>query len=214
MDCGVSPTTVGRLVAAGAPFGLLLVLRYIHIVAGPFSRGLDLLELFSGHGELINQYKHHGLRARGFDINRDSMLEDMCTSVGFNNAIMQVLRLQQHSLLWAGVPCSSFTWLNRGTSGRNKDNPVGNTAHECVRKGNLCSSRSVLLAMLAFSRNAWWAAENPGSSCILDYPRWIHVFLMSLLRKIPAVAVVRCWMAGYNHFSAKPTILWGDLPQT
>ena len=214
MDCGISPTSVGRLQAASVPYGLLVILRYIHIIAGPIPRGLDLLELFSGHGELINQYKQHGLTARGFGINRDNMLEDMCTNIGFINAVMQVLRLQQHGLLWGGIPCSSFTWLNRGTSGRNSDNPVGNTSRQCVKNGNLCCARSALLCMLAFARNSWWACENPSSSIILQFPRWKHIFALALVRNIPVVKVIRCWMAGYGHFSAKPTILWGDLPQT
>ena len=34
---------------------------------------------------------------------------------------LQVLSLKQGGLLWGGVPCSSFVWLNMGTSRRCKD---------------------------------------------------------------------------------------------
>lgn len=36
----------------------------------------------------------------------------------------EVLRLKRNGLLWAGLPCSSFTWINRFTSGRSKDHPI------------------------------------------------------------------------------------------
>ena len=37
----------------------------------------------------------------------------------------------------AGPPCSSFTWLNRGTSKRSKESPNGDLSQRSVRQANL-----------------------------------------------------------------------------
>jgi len=41
---------------------------------------------------------------------------------GFALTIGLVLRIQEGGLLFLGPECSSWTWINRGTSGRKKDN--------------------------------------------------------------------------------------------
>jgi len=47
---------------------------------------------------------------------------------------------------------------------------------------------------------------------MLSHPRWKAMLALALTRRIPAIHVCRCWMANYGHFSAKPTLLWGDMP--
>lgn len=36
----------------------------------------------------------------------------------------------------AGPPCSSWVWINRGTSGRSLENVMGDLAQPSVRQGN------------------------------------------------------------------------------
>ena len=88
--------------------------------------------------------------------------------------------------------------------------PLGRDYLPGVRLGNLCASRSCLLILLACARGAFWACEQPGSSIMLSHPRWKMMLGLGLRRLIPRIMVTRCWMAGYGHFSAKPTLLWGD----
>ena len=40
-------------------------------------------------------------------------------------ALQHVLRLREGSLIHCGPPCSSWVWINRGTSGRSTSNPEG-----------------------------------------------------------------------------------------
>jgi len=121
MGWGISPTSVGRLQQAGASFGLLVVIRYLHALYGPIIRSADLVEIFAGAGNLNAQFRARGMEALTFEISDDPDLEDMATIIGMISAILMVLRLKMHGLLWAGIPCSSFTWLNRGTSGRSEE---------------------------------------------------------------------------------------------
>ncbi len=71
-----------------------------------------------------------------FDFRRVSRTDFIQLRTGFLTSIQAILRLKEDSLLHSGVPCSSFTWLNRGTSGRRSDNPTGDLSQPSVRHAN------------------------------------------------------------------------------
>ena len=48
----------------------------------------------------------------------------------------KVLRLAEGALLHAGPPCSSYVWVNRGTSARTTECPLGNLEEPSVKKSN------------------------------------------------------------------------------
>ena len=60
----------------------------------------------------------------------------------------------------------------RFTSGRTYLTPWGNTGYTFVRVGNMLSSRSVLLILLASICNLKWVLEQPRSSFLEDLPRF------------------------------------------
>lgn len=63
----------------------------------------------------------------------------VCTSIprpGFFKAIQATLRLMENSLMHGGPPCSSFVFINQGTSGRSRENADGRERYESVRKAN------------------------------------------------------------------------------
>ena len=66
---GVSPTTVGRLRACGAPFALLLIVKYVaSLSADGIVRDLDCVEFFSGGpsgSQLTAAFKEASLAAVG-----------------------------------------------------------------------------------------------------------------------------------------------------
>ncbi len=47
-----------------------------------------------------------------------------------------ILRCKSTGLIHCGPPCSSFVWLNRGTSKRNAENPEGDPNVESVQSAN------------------------------------------------------------------------------
>ena len=60
----------------------------------------------------------------------------------------------------------------RFTSGRTYLTPWGNTGYTFVRVGNMLSSRSVLLILLASICNLKWVLEQPRNSFLEDLPRF------------------------------------------
>ena len=83
----------------------------------------------------------------------------------------QVMRLKVGGLLWGGVPCSSWVFLNRHTSKRSREAPLGDEGQPSVCRANLLVTRWTLLVLLAVSRGCLWLAEQPMSSLMLEHPR-------------------------------------------
>ena len=86
LDWGVSTTTVGRLHAVGAPYSILLILAYLRHLHGPISRDLDLVELFSGCGQLVAQFRRAGLSACPYDKELDPDSNDFTSCTGLLHA--------------------------------------------------------------------------------------------------------------------------------
>ena len=59
---------------------------------------------------------------------------------GFFKGVQKVLKVVEGGILHAGPPCSSFTWLNRGTSKRCTDQPEGDRNEPTVVRANLTLS--------------------------------------------------------------------------
>lgn len=91
-----------------------------------------------------------------------------------------------------------------------QENPIGNEEKQSVYLGNVCLVRFILLILLACSRNCIWAVEQPGSSCMREHPRMQALLSLAEAGVLPRVLLQRFWMGGYGHFSAKPTVVWGD----
>ena len=51
--------------------------------------------------------------------------QDILTSLGFLRHVYAAMNLKPGGVLWAGVVCSTWSVVNRGTSGRTKDDPLG-----------------------------------------------------------------------------------------
>lgn len=51
-------------------------------------------------------------------------------------AIQSTLRLVENSLMHGGPPCSSFVFINQGTSGRSRENADGRQRYKSVRTAN------------------------------------------------------------------------------
>lgn len=51
--------------------------------------------------------------------------QDILSSLGFLRHVFAAMNLKPGGVLWAGVVCSTWSVVNRGTSGRTKDEPLG-----------------------------------------------------------------------------------------
>lgn len=61
-------------------------------------------------------FVEHDVPRATYDINQDSELQNILTDRGFLMAIQLIRRVRPHGLMFAGVPCSTFVFMNLGTS--------------------------------------------------------------------------------------------------
>ena len=92
--------------------------------------------------------------------------------LGFLYALRQCLRLKELALFWMGIPCSLLIFMSVGTHRRDLEgyDIFGDTTLESVVKSNLALTRAALLALVVTVRNAFWVAEQPGSSKLPEVP--------------------------------------------
>ncbi len=83
--------------------------------------------------------------------------------------------------------CSSWTFLNRGTSGRHRSMPLGRFClHEYVREANVMVSRCTLLAWAALAVGAFYCLEQPAGSLLQYHPRWQQLIAATQVTFAPA----------------------------
>ena len=91
---------------------------------------------------------------------------DLSRISGLARAVQAVLTLKENSCLWAGVPCSTFIWLSRGTFKRSAASPWG-TSTDLI---NCVVLRFVFVGLLAIVRRAFVIMEQPLSSTLRHLP--------------------------------------------
>lgn len=130
----------------------------------------------------------------------------------------EVMRLKVGGLLWGGVPCSSWVFLNRHTSKRSREAPLGDEGQPSVRRANLLVTRWTLLVLLAVSRGCLWLAEQPMSSLMPEHPRLkqvcelgqtpsLHTHLQHNMTETNTCMFMPC--CSINWF---PQVAWASCP--
>lgn len=70
-------------------------------------------------------FEQNKIQRQYYDLEDRGSANDILSTVGFLVAIRDTLRLVVHGLLFAGVPCFSFIWMNRVNTGRSASRPLG-----------------------------------------------------------------------------------------
>ena len=133
-------------------------------------RDLDVLELWSGVGSIMQAGSRRSYNARGFDIS-NSEYEDITTPAGFKHAVNLVLPLVVGGLLLMAPPLHSlWTFMNSSNCMQRPSNNHydGDTNYPAVIDGNLMAriAAAFLFALLAWARGVHVAIENPPNSFI------------------------------------------------
>ena len=105
---------------------------------------------------------------QGFDINREPVLENMESTMGFLNALRIASRVRQRGLAMLGLPCNSHSFMSSSIHMRSTSMPFGNEERSLVVYGNLLAYRTTLVILLCIVKGVAWFLENPGGSkCLL-----------------------------------------------
>ena len=126
----------------------------------------------------------------------------MCSAQGFCLAVKNILETKKRGFNWFGIVCSSWIWMNRGTSKRTALSPLGGTSKLYICQANLMTSRVILLIWLALSCHQCCVIEQPSSSLLSHHPRLQDLFMDYVIYEI---------RISLGHFGAptkKPVVLW------
>ena len=102
---------------------------------------------------------------------------NILTPEGFTNAIILLLKAKPgNGGVHFGIVCSSWVYINRGTSLRTKTRPLGDSRESSVNMANEMVSRSCLLILLATALGLVWTVEQPVTSLMQYHPRFQLLF--------------------------------------
>ena len=166
-------------------------------------RNLDVVEGFAGSARIAGAALQKGLRAVALDREFAGHM-DILTDAGWLVWLTALLRLRRGGLLWLAPQCSTWVWMNRKSSGRSAENPLGFTGRPTVDEGNLLNRRTAFLLIIAGLMGVLWVIEQPVSS----------VFFETVALKTSmafSANTHRCftWLSAFGHPMPKPTILRG-----
>ncbi len=74
----------------------------------------------------------------------------------------------EDGLLTAGLPCSSFVWINAATSQRSSSNPLGNSDLSYVKEANMTLECYGMLLTLLFGLCRIRVSLMWGACCFLN----------------------------------------------
>ena len=136
---------------------------------------LDFLEFFAGDAQLSKAMSRLGLLVKSFDIKYSAPTkeaQDLLDPLGFRYALVAVLFAARHADLWAGIVCSSWVWMSRGTTKRKADRQHiwGDTSVRCVRVGNALAIRVTYLCFMMANIGGFWCIEQPMTSLLWHFP--------------------------------------------
>ena len=100
---------------------------------------------------------------------------DILSTRGMTRAISCMLSVAAGGVFWSGLPCSSLTWLNRGTSKRSKFCPFGDEENPKVSASNAMTLRWILCALVAVTRRVVVIVEQPTSSVLTAMPHFLFL---------------------------------------
>jgi len=133
---------------------------------------LHHVEYFAGKQAVTNAFQAAGLVAMSFERDRDMVHQNLLTDAGFLTAFLYTMKILDGGGTLAAPVCSSWTFMNRGTSKRSVDKPLGNTRLSYIQDANVMVSRVCMLCWLAAARGLMWIIEQPSGSLMEHHPRF------------------------------------------
>ena len=111
-----------------------------------------------------------------FEIKLDEKYQDINSDEGFVHALLLALSCGPGSVALAAIVCSTWVYMNRGTSGRFTWRPLGRGYYPSVAAANKMVSRMVLLIMILIAVGAVVLIEQPKGSIMECHPRMSWLF--------------------------------------
>ena len=150
--------------ALNLPCWIFGVIAFLKSGALHDSGHLDGVEFFAG-SKVYTSHMQEILEYLPYEIHDDPVNNDFVSLHGFLTAFKYVLNTEPvvpgRSLNHWAPPCGSWVFLNRCTSGRSAENPLGNMSRKYVRLNNMLVSRMILLILVGIVIGVHFLLEQP-----------------------------------------------------
>jgi hypothetical protein len=100
-------------------------------------------------------------------------------ATGYLLMLSLLLRVLPGGFHMSAPVCSTFTWINRASSGRTSWSPLGDINKARIALANVMVTRTILALLLSSARGQWWVLEQPALSIMQYHPAF------RLLRRFP-----------------------------
>lgn len=197
---------IAGLRAMRAPAVVAILVNMVFGLPLPFSAANQIqhLELFAGDCAVSRSEQAEGRSVMAMDIAFGGKPMDLLTPEGFLGAVYHACRLEPGTGALAAPVCSSFVYMNKGTSKRSPDRPMGEESYPSVKAGNTLACRTLLIVMIAQALCCFWVLEQPKGSTMDLLPCF-----QELLRKV-TVWKHKFNMQDYGAPSKKPTWIYSS----
>ena len=131
------------------------------------NRHLDVLELFSGEGQLSSACAREGFSTQALD-RENGPGEDLGNMTGLNFAIFNIMSLKAGALLWLGPPCKNWVFLSTPQhQWRQSNKYLGENPNNKTKEANSLVYLVAALIRLAVARGIYYVIEQPTDSRML-----------------------------------------------
>lgn len=129
---------------------------------------LTFFELFSGMrawSRGMEMFDYHGQSAdwKYQEFTEKTVKCDFLTPMGFLQVIASIMRMHARSIFLAGIPCSSWIFMSRWSTGRDK-HILGHHRMAWIRSQNALVARMVYVLILCIKRGIMFIVEQPWSN--------------------------------------------------
>eukprot|EP00969_Alexandrium_andersonii_P190998 8437568-Alexandrium_andersonii.AAC.1 len=159
---------IGKLKMLGAPALFLHIVYVVSLMPG-VPDSIDVLESFSGDEAVTRSFQQGGYRAIGFEVLKNPLMK-MLSAPGYVLFLKLLLQIRGGGFKLAAPVCSSWVWINRGTSRRSWSNPLGDTRQATIAQASCMVARVILGLLICEAKSIWWVLEQPQGSLMRRHP--------------------------------------------
>ncbi len=207
LPTGVTRNAADKMASLGLPMAFIMsAFRYLDAVGVSNLLRFGGAEFCAGCKSLTMSFVQMGHRFTTFEKEDSSITENIMDVNGFLWALNVVRCIRPGGVQHWAPPCSSWVWVNRSTSTRSKENPLGECPRGYVLEANVFVDRMVLLLLVGLALNIHFIVEQPASSLLWLHPAWKHMQELEKLGWIPCHRQP-IWMGMFGGPSPKATTL-------
>ena len=168
------------------------------------ARDIDHVEYFAGCMSVTQGVASLGRSCVGYEINRDKVFMNILGGLGFLNALLLLLRVRPGGGAFSAPVCSTWVYVNRGTSKRSQARPHGDEEREQVRLANCMVARCCLLMYVSTARGLLHVLEQPIGSLMEKHAQF------QIMAQRVQIWKKSVHMSHYGAGTSKPTWLYAN----